>query len=89
MLLNAERLFVASEHRVAQKQREAEDNGCGYECISEGTEAERECKLELVSWSNFACSLSSNEGVLALNRSCSPSGRIKLSDRLAFLLKVV
>lgn len=47
---------MASGHRLAQKQWEAEGNACGYECISEGTEAEGECMLEPSSWSHFACS---------------------------------
>ncbi|KQK75137.1 hypothetical protein AAES_150372 [Amazona aestiva] len=43
------------------EQWEVEGNGCGYKWISEGMEAERECKLELISWCHFACSYASNE----------------------------
>lgn len=82
-------LFVASGHRVAQKQWGVDGNGCGYEWISGGMEAERECELELISWCHFACSYASNEGVPAFNGSCSPPGRITLSNGLVFLLKVV
>lgn len=74
---------------MAQKQWEVEGNGCGYEWISEGMEAERECKLELISWCHFACSYAFNERVPAFNGSCSPSEGITLSNGLVFLLKVV